>query len=345
MRLTIAARYGKILRGLRNAVVALGIFMLVCAGWHALLPLPDVAVVTPKLRYFAAHQNEFDTIFVGSSRVYRGIEPATFDATMRDRGVPTRSFNFGADGMHPPERFFVLAKILALRPHLRRIFVELDNLSVNWLPGEEGSQRTVYWHDWASTRIIFAKVLRLDRHEKLKRDWQRYLKSREILDQHFALFLRNETNVGRAQDQIPELLHSPTNEDLVQKIGGRAEGFNPFQRHLSSNAAVAYQNQLARESAETTSPNYLDTEEERAFRRVAAQIRALGAEPIFLVMPAKPAQPSRFHDPAPAPVLAFNSPATYPELYRSSIRVDDEHLNAEGATEFSRLLGQRVSGN
>jgi hypothetical protein len=63
--------------------------------------------------------------------------------------------------------------------------------------------------------------------------------------------------------------------------------------------------------------------------------------PIFLVPPGKLIQRSQFHD--PALVLAYNDPAAYPDLYRNSVRIDVEHLNAKGAAEFSSLLARQLA--
>ena len=42
------------------------------------------------------------------------------------------------------------------------------------------------------------------------------------------------------------------------------------------------------------------------------------------------------------PVLTFNSPEHYPNLYRVDSRFDGLHLNASGAREFSRHFAERL---
>ena len=55
--------------------------------------------------------------------------PKIFDNITRENGVPTRTFNFGIDGMNPPENFYVLEQILKTEPRsLKWIFVEVDNI-------------------------------------------------------------------------------------------------------------------------------------------------------------------------------------------------------------------------
>jgi hypothetical protein len=36
--------------------------------------------------------------------------------------------------------------------------------------------------------------------------------------------------------------------------------------------------------------------------------------------------------------MAFNNPRTYPSLYRSSVRRDEQHLTKSGAEEFTRIV-------
>ena len=37
-------------------------------------------------------------------------------------------------------------------------------------------------------------------------------------------------------------------------------------------------------------------------------------------------------------MLVFNDAKTYPQLYDTKVRVDEQHLTNEGAAEFTRLL-------
>jgi hypothetical protein len=43
-------------------------------------------------------------------------------------------------------------------------------------------------------------------------------------------------------------------------------------------------------------------------------------------------------------MLVFNDSKTYPQLYDTKVRVDDQHLTNEGAAEFTRLLALKFVG-
>src|SRR5437016_1679781 len=123
-----------LLRALTNSAIAAGAFLLTCMGLHAILPFPAIDDgVSQKLRFFAAHKDEFDTLFIGSSRVYFQISPAIFDGVMRESGSATRSFNFGIGGMFLPESAYVLEQLLTTKPrNLRWVVIEYDELQTKW---------------------------------------------------------------------------------------------------------------------------------------------------------------------------------------------------------------------
>src|SRR5438477_9230898 len=115
--------------------------------------------VAAKLKYFCEHKDEFDTVIVGTSQLYYAVSPKIFDATTRESGLPTRTFNFGIDAMHPPENFYVLDQILKTDPHrLKWVFLETASLETK-LHKVLGTERAVYWHDWARTALIVRKAL------------------------------------------------------------------------------------------------------------------------------------------------------------------------------------------
>src|SRR5713226_6136440 len=95
---TIATPRRRQFVGLANCIAGLCAFVVSCQALHCVAGLPRIAQVTPKLEYFAGHKDEFDTLFVGSSRIYHQVMPEVFDEVLRANGREARSFNFGIDG-------------------------------------------------------------------------------------------------------------------------------------------------------------------------------------------------------------------------------------------------------
>ena len=53
-------------RALTNSVICAVAFLITCAALRAVLPLPEIdGGVSQKFRFFAAHKDEFDTLFIG----------------------------------------------------------------------------------------------------------------------------------------------------------------------------------------------------------------------------------------------------------------------------------------
>src|SRR4051794_37782700 len=159
--------------------------------------------VATKLKYFSEHKNEFDTLFVGTSHFYYGVSPVIFDQTTRAAGLPTHSFNFGVDGMHPPENFYVLEQILKTRPrNLKWVVFELGDVQTKW-DNIFGTERAVYWHDWPRTALTLKKALdprgSANRLIKTTRLWL----ARRDLIANLILFGKQFSNVGRAADLLP----------------------------------------------------------------------------------------------------------------------------------------------
>ncbi len=176
--------------------------MITCVVLHALLPPPEIVQVSTKLQYFAAHKDEFDTLFVGSSRIYHHIVPETFDAAMAEQGKPTQSFNLGIAGMHTPESFYVLERALACEPtKLKTVFLELEELYPRITPEKLGTRRLLYWHTWPLTWLTIAKAVNPDGRRPLYKILARTFFSSTARD-HLGLFLKNYANVGGIRDLL-----------------------------------------------------------------------------------------------------------------------------------------------
>src|SRR3954451_7292634 len=103
-------------RNVAAVLVGLAALLVTSAIVHALLPPMVPKGIAAKLKFYSEHKDEYDTVVVGTSRLYYTVSPEIFDGVTREKGMPTRTFNFGIDGMHPPENFYVLEQILKTRP-------------------------------------------------------------------------------------------------------------------------------------------------------------------------------------------------------------------------------------
>jgi hypothetical protein len=329
----------KISKSLLYAAIALTAFIATSAAIHSLLPPMVPKGIAAKLKFFTEHKDEFDTVIVGTSRLYYSASPEIFDATTRENGLPTRTFNFGIDGMHPPENFYVLEQILKTKPqNLKWVLLELGDIQTKW-DNILGTQRVVYWHDWPRTALTLKKALNPRGSAnwliKLSRLW---LARRDFLS-NLALFGKQFANVGRAADFLPEAERERF-ADAASELGPHGDGYRIAGDAMSAERAVSFQQRLSREVAEA-GPKYLDPATDSGYRNAAMEIRAAGAAPIFVVTPIIFQTTSRFRQsPSPAPIIAFNDARKYPAFYDIKIRIDDGHMTRPAAENLARVLAR-----
>lgn len=334
--------------------VAGGCFALTAALLGAIAPYPEMGDVDDKLRFFEAHRDDYDVLFFGSSRVFRGIVPEAFDAEMARRGRPVRSFNFGADGMGSHETAALVRRVLAMRPRrLTWVVVELDGWSAEILPENRFKTRMVFWHDRQETRAALGTVARSEPSRRRRL---------EPAADHLLHLAARASAAGRGRDLVRELRGrwsgAPAERRRTEEELATSGGFKPFSdsaygtpsthpfRRRFLELLPAYRLAVTRLPAANRTETGLERYNVGAVTGQAAAIRRAGAVPVHLVTPTARPTPElyRLADAGHVPhLLAFNDPATYPGLFREEHRFDAEHLSTEGARRFSRLLAQRLA--
>jgi hypothetical protein len=341
---------GTFVRALTNTVIGTAAFLLTCVGLRVVLPFPEIdGGVSQKFRFFAAHKDEFDTLFIGSSRVYFQISPAIFDRVTRESGMPTHSFNFGIGGMYLPETAYLLEQILNLKPRkLRWVFIEYDELPTKWSPENQTSRRALYWADWKRVSLLLRKLTDagtdpLWRPSPAKlRDI--VLRQKDEKNTHGLLtfyagqFEKNYTNVARATDVLQYFLGRDTKERRARYLGVASDGYVTRPNRMSPEQVAAYERGLAAAMAQTDTQS-LSPYAVEGYRQCAQEVRKIGAMPIFLITPSTTEiNVATENTGLTSVIMAFNDPRTYPSLYRSDVRRDGQHLTKSGAEEFTRIL-------
>jgi hypothetical protein len=345
-----------VIRALTNTAIGATAFLLSCIGLRAILPFPEIdGGVSQKFRFFAAHKDEFDTLFIGSSRVYFQIPPAIFDRVTRESGMPTHSFNFGVGGMYLPETAYLLEQILNLKPrNLKWVFIEYDELQTKWSPENQSSRRALYWADWKRVSLLLRKLtdagtdpLWLLNPAKLRDIILRQndeKSTRSLLTFYVTQVERNYTNISRAADVLDHFLSRDTKGRRASYLGAASDGYVTRPNRMSPSQAAAYERGLAAAMAEAgTRP--LSPYAVEAYRQCAQEVRNIGAVPIFLITPSTTQIGVATEGTGtPGVVMAFNNPQAYPNLFRSGVRRDGQHLTKVGAEEFTRILATNFVG-
>jgi hypothetical protein len=295
---------------------------------HQALPY-RVPEVTQKLDYLKAHEADIDTVFIGSSRIYHGVSPRTFDATMSAAGQPTRSFNLAVNALLPPESIWMARTLAAMRPpHLRRVFLEMAD--ARDIPdADHPTIRDVYWQDPAALAYALRRA-RLDFGASLSKSW-------DDISRETSLFAVNELNIGWL---IPSHRFDIIPGRREPVLGPDGDGFLPILHPLldAGRAKLAEGIGILRQRVPDRPADPLN---EYEYARIQRLLQRRGVELILVMTPVSDRDYNSWQDaPSRARLLAFDNPDRYPEFYEPAHRFDSDHLNAEGAEIFSRELAQ-----
>lgn len=304
-----------------------------------ILPAANVPQYSEKLAYFAARKDEYDTLFIGSSRTFRQLLPSLFDPAMAAAGQPTRSFNFGLDGMFSPEDAYVAERILALRPaRLRRVFLEISGFNTDFTAQPEETRRALHWHDVYRTKLICQDILPAGNLQKLINlaRWQKAWK-------HLRLCLVRGLNLGEATRFADGWRGVPPSAPQWV-IGEHGDGAVPYNEEtpFPGENREAFDRDMKTLAAGKASVRPLPPAPLQSLSGTIKRMRALGIEPVLFIAPMAV---TRINTPAgqvSAPILDFSDPNRWPTLFDPAHRYDRAHLNAPGSRVFTRLFAEEV---
>ena len=330
-------------RGALHCAIALGAFIAGCLVLHRIAPWPRMDEISEKLAYFARHRDEFDTLFIGSSRIYHGIAPQLFDATLKTHGFASTSLNLGIDGMSMPESACFLEKILEQKPaRLKWVFVELTSFRLDMDENRRESARGVYWHDWTRMKWIACELWHNGRKTGRGYQWaskrlRPVLNDLEAGAVHASLFLRNIGNVGRGYDLADGA--APTNSE--QFCGAPKFGFLGMDRAepMTGEELKGYEKKLAEMRVRKADPGDNGWGLRVVTDHASRLIRAAGAEPVFVITSSAGVSRHKWPgQPTDALLFAYHDPDRNEKFYRVDRRANSGHLNTLGALEFTELL-------
>lgn len=305
-------------------------------------PYLDTHNMRVKLEHLAAHGDRYDTIFLGSSHVYRQIVPEVFDAAAAEAGVPTHSFNFGIAGMRGLELEFVLDRILARRlPNLRWVVIEPGDPAERAEAANRENERFVAWHDWTHTWRALDLLLG---GERPGYDWSSWA------HEHLPALARRELNLGRGSERIrnrprPESdAIGPAGDGFVALDWRDSDSIRERRREFLNDVDGFRARTLEYAALVGSGVRDLEPFERRFLARLVARVEQAGARAIFLIPPVQNANDEfllRAADEGVVPVvLHYADPALHPDFYDPELRFDRGHLNLKGAKLFSARLAR-----
>ncbi len=334
-------------------IVFAGAWALTCAVANPLYTRPVVDILGAKLATFEQQKDEFTSLFIGSSRVYREVVPEVFEAEMARRGHDERVFNFGVMGMDVPESTWALREVLEMQPaKLRWVFFELQTFRTDLDDDNFLSDRQVGWHAYGETRLMSDSIMRdanRDFTTRVSDAWQ-----------HWRHFFAYASGLSLGKVALPFEVPLPANvagsQEVIQgdqltNFMRRQQGWVPLEFESGSQyerRSKKFQREQDLFHADIedlkVKPSYIPElvpHHRAVIERVIELVEPTGARLVFVIMPGLSHEmqfTTAFADGLIPTLVAMNNPRRFPFLYRADARFDAAHLKQPASRAFTRMF-------
>ena len=323
------------------------VFLATSRTLARMLPGRGTTLIETKVAWFEEHGADYDTIFLGSSRCYRGFRPELFDQITAEHGLETRAYNFGTPGSRAFENYRILDRIEEHGHELKWVFIDPERL--DWLRQmDEDMLRLSYieWHDPLTTWMVARYVL--DQDMPLLDKLARLRANARSCGYHLG-------NIGSTESYVDLALGRDVVDrtNQIDRLGARLDGWLPLsidtalQREEKNenfnepDRREAYLRKVGRLRADETDGEPVADSSMAFFERIARKVENMGATPIFVIQPGM----KRQHDLIKAHregkiryLLRYDDPDQVPALFEPENRWDQHHLRISGAEIFTTML-------
>ena len=334
---------------LRLAVLGLAILAINQIPRFFLAPYYGNQIYAAKHAYFEEHHKKYNSVILGSMRLYRQLDPALFDAELATLGLST--FNLAAPTTDHPEVLFLYEQLLDQndRFRIKRAVIELQPLNYI-LSNNVTAPRNYYWHNFSDFSYAVRYVLDgnftfAEKTDYIYKYLVSYLANLTNLYGFKALRLPSKPNsVGRDGNGYYAL-----DDELLDH-----DGPNFFSNRLAD--FMLDGEQYVKQRTTTIAPDF-DHESYSHYlnktflNRIIDVIRLSdekGVTVLFVIPPRfeayldvlaiKEALPS-------GRVIEIANPREFADLYSVSTSFDKNYLNKAGAQKFTQYLAAEILEN
>lgn len=294
-----------------------------------------------------------DSIFVGSSRTSRQVNPKIFDEILSKYGYDQVSYNFGQGGRRALELPSVLKRIFRKDTNndIQFVFVQLERVGWEYHDSNLASKPTVRSHNPAT---LFAICKYYFTDDTLP--WHSRL---QLAVRRLSSFSRWQNNYGFTSDWLKRWVKKDERNKFVKmRIAKFENGFLPMDK-VDSKALRAnnrqFKNLISRQATDEYLPQirsygslYRHPKTEATLtliREIIDLVENHGATPVFVEPP--PTQNESvllaYEQGIIENLIQLNDFSTNPEFYRHEIYFDRTHLNEVGTTEYSKVLAEQFA--
>lgn len=291
--------------------------------------------IRTQFQNFRAVKDDYDIVIVGSSLVRNQIDPAIFDATLRDEGFDFRTFNFGIGGMRHHETNVLLEHILELRgARLRYVVIDVGRFDKPYPVKDFRTRRYIWWHTPREAAMAFQRVLQGGRQSSER---QVYLHA------HLTHLGLRVFHVGDGPRFARHVLGRPKPDPEARPFVPGNAGYvalaaGPVGQRMDVDA---YRMQMDVFRAQARQRTPLTPADVHALERQVETVRGYGVEPVYLITPVvvQESKPKVAVEEGRIPNLfAYDEVERYGQFYAIENRWDEYHLVSESAEELTRLF-------
>jgi hypothetical protein len=319
------------------------------AAWlRSVDELPFLSWVRNKMTHVEERGGEYDTIFLGSSRMEYGVDPVLFDRRMAELGKPCRSFNLAFSGLRQHDIDVTVRWLVDHKPpSLRRVVIELHSFGQQVRVGDWYSDQEMDMHHVGQFLPRCRSVLIRNS------SW-----TDKLAEFHFIVVhtLLNTLRIGQGQRILDDKLARARGQrvarvyDITNRGAGAVEKQTEvfmLEAHRRFDAEPERFTQVVRQRVKDPAPTGLKGGFNfPAIRAQAELLRAAGIEPIYVVMPSVSmdfvgrdgvAEFAREHR-----VIELDLPDRHRPLFERDYYYDPSHLNRAGVEVLSAYLANQL---
>lgn len=279
--------------------------------------------VRQKINYFNQHNNKYNAVILGSSRMFRQIDPRLLGSATSHQ---IKAYNLAAGGTFFTENRYIYRQI-NIPDNIKYVLFEIQDLQ----PFDKNSysEKIMYYHDFPTVGFELSYFIKENNINS----------SFLALSQFFAniFYFKKIGSRDKIKNEFVDYNHGyfPLEKDYDEYKNIR----KLRQQYLMDTAVVSKDNRnLEKEISEKLNPILIHN-----IKLFAEDCKSKGMKLILVLPPfAKPTELSEMKKIPDAKVLDFSSRSLFKELYYSKNVYDIGHLSSSGSKAFTLKLADSL---
>lgn len=306
----------------------------------------DIPLAEQKFNILKNSDHQYNVVFLGTSRMYRGIDPDIVDAEAKKLGCQIKSYNLGIPGLSSLEQQYLVEQLNTFKNSINTIVIEPYSVPDRTLNQFTSKQRR-FFYDWEHIEDVVRDHFSMPNVLGLK------VISRDSFFLVYA-FIYEQMGVGRLSQlffPIPEQanetydfkpssgfqsIDAVHNDEMTRRRNNFLTRIESFKNKLKQPGITANQG--------TMNSRYDIT------MQTVNDINDIKKKPVVLMMPqiafaqhAKTLEQQLLvSSDKTISVMNLNKPKHYTDLFNIDNWFDESHLNKQGSVILSTLVARHL---